>query len=847
MLTLTLRGLATHKRRLVSTVIAILLGVGFMAGSMVFTDTMRASMSGVYSDAEQGTDALVRGPSTIEGFAGTLHEPVDESVVDAVAAVPGVERVAPRVEGYAQVVGADGKPVDDISMGAAPAGMAWTEAEKLNPFELVTGRGPRTAEEVVVDRSLADEANLSPGDRTTVLTAAGPAEVEVVGVATFGAADNRAGNRTVLFTLDAAQQLLGRDGVVDSIAVQAADGVSQPAVADAVRLALRTSGEEVVTGAALDAENANRSNEDADFFAIFMKVFAGVALLVGAFIINNTFVILVAQRTRELALLRAIGASAKQVRRSVALEAAVIGAVASALGLLAGVGIAQGIQAMWRSFGVSLPEGPLVLKASSLATAFVLGMVVTVFSALLPARRAARVAPVAVMRSVAVERTRASKVRVGIGVVLATAGAVTLTVGFTSAALGMVFLGVLAAFLGIVTLSPVLARPVIRLVAAPLPRLAGMRGRLAQENAMRNPRRTAATASALMIGVALVGGITVFAASGKYSVSHSFDKEFRGDLVADTGAWIYGGVSPRMTESLEALPEVEAAVATQHGEAEVDGSVTELSGWPAATVDSAFDIGVSSGSLASIGTDGIAVGSAYAEDHELALGDRLPVTFPNGTETSFEVRAMFDHPDWTGALWIDRAAFVTGQPDSLDTRVYVVGADDVAATDLRTAVEGVTAAYGSVEVQDRAEVRQTVIDEFNAMLGVVYALLALAVFIALVGIANTIALSVVERTRELGLLRAVGMSRAHLRGMVRWEAALIAVYGTLLGLAIGLGLGRALVYAISQSGVETAVTVIPYGQLATIVLLAGASGVLAALLPARRAARLDVLDAVSST
>jgi putative ABC transport system permease protein len=848
-LALTLRGLATHKRRLASTVIAILLGVAFMAGSMVFTDTMRATLSGVYTDAEQGTDALVRGPSTIEGFAGTLHQPVPEAVAGKVAVVPGVERVAPRVEGYAQVVGPDGKAVDDISMGAAPAGMAWTDAAELNPFELTTGRGPRADDEVVVDKSLADEADLAPGDPTTVLTAAGPTDVTVVGVARFGSAENRAGNRTVLFTLDTAQRLLGRDGQVDSIAVQAAPGVSQAEVASAIRSRLGTGGEglDVVTGTALDAENAGRSNEDADFFAIFMQVFAGVALLVGAFIINNTFVILVAQRTRELALLRAIGASAKQVRRSVAVEALVIGGLASGLGLLAGVGVAQGIQALWRSAGVTLPEGPLVIKASSLGIAFALGVGVTLLSALLPARRAAKVAPVAVMRSVAVERTRPSKVRVGLGVLLALVSAGALVTGFVGAELPLVLIGTLAGFVGTAVLSPVLVRPVVRVISAPLPRIAGMRGRLARENALRNPRRTAATASALMIGVALVGGITVFAASGKWSVSHSFDKEFRGDLVADTGAWIYGGASPRMAEDLGALPEVAAAVPTQMTEAKVGDSVTQLGGWPAATVDQAFDIGVSSGSLDGLGTDGIALGSRWAEGHDLSIGDTLPVVFPGGATQTFTVHALFDHPDWTGPVWVDRSAFAAAQPDQLDTRVYVTGADGVGATDLRSAVEGVTTAYASVEVQDRDEVRQSVVDEFNSMLGVVYALLALAIVIALVGIGNTIALSVVERTRELGLLRAVGMSRAHLRGMVRWEAALIAVYGTVLGLLIGLGIGRALVYAIKASGIETAETVVPVGQLALIVALAGASGVVAAVLPARRAARLDVLDAVSST
>ena len=285
----------------------------------------------------------------------------------------------------------------------------------------------------------------------------------------------------------------------------------------------------------------------------------------------------------------------------------------------------------------------------------------------------------------------------------------------------------------------------------------------------------------------------------------------------------------------------------QFTEAQVGDGVTELAGWPAASVESVFDLGVSAGSLDDMGADGIAVGSRYAADHDLRLGSDVPVTFGSGVRRTFEVRALFDHPDWTGALWVDRSAMTAAAPDSLDTSVYVVGDDGVSAKALRASVDSAAAAYGNADVRDRAEVRQSVVDDFNAMLGVVYALLALAILIALVGIGNTMALSVVERTRELGLLRAVGMSRGHLRAMVRWEAALVAVYGTLLGLGVGLFLGWALVFAISQSGVETARMVVPFGQLALIVAIAGSCGVVAALLPARRAARLDVLDAVSST
>ena len=419
--------------------------------------------------------------------------------------------------------------------------------------------------------------------------------------------------------------------------------------------------------------------------------------------------------------------------------------------------------------------------------------------------------------------------------------------GITSGTVPMVLLGALAGFIGVATLSPVLARPVVRVLGLVLPRLTGARGQLARENAMRNPRRTAATASALMIGVALVGGITVFAASGKWSVSHSFDKEFRGDLVLETGAWVYGGVSPQLATDLAGADGVEAAVPRQYTQAEVGDGMSELAVWPAASVEQVFDLGVSAGSLASMGTDGIALGSRHAEGKDLRIGSEVPVTFGNGERRTFVVRALFDHPDWTGQAWIDRAAYQAVDPSALDTSVYVVGDPGATAEALRRSVDAVTAAYGNVQVMDRAEMRQSVIDDFNAMLGVVYGLLALAIVIALIGIGNTVSLAVVERTRELGLLRAIGMSRGHLRGMVRWEAALVALYGTLLGLGVGLFLGWSLVFAIRESGIETARTVVPIGQLAAIVAAAASCGIVAALLPARRAARLDVLDAIATS
>jgi putative ABC transport system permease protein len=409
-----------------------------------------------------------------------------------------------------------------------------------------------------------------------------------------------------------------------------------------------------------------------------------------------------------------------------------------------------------------------------------------------------------------------------------------------------VMVGALGSLLGVATLAPVLARPVIRVLGAVLPRAVGVRGLLARENAVRNPRRTAATASALMIGVALVGSITAFAASGTRSVTSSFDREFRGDLVVDTGAWIYGGLSPDLSDALAARPEVAAVAGRQLTQAQVGDGVGELAGWPS-SVGKLFDLGVTDGSVTHLGLDGAAVGARYAEKHDLAIGDTVPVVTASGAHRDLVVKGLVRHTDWTAQVYVDRATFAALVPAALDTAVFVKAAPGVPADQVRAAVDEVSAPYANASVRDRDEMRDAVAAEFQAVLGVVYALLALAIVIALLGIANTVALSVVERTRELGLLRAVGMVRGHLRGMVRWEAALIAVFGTTTGLAVGLFLGWSMVFAVKQSGIETAEFVVPYGRLGVIVAVAALAGVLAALLPARRAARLDVLAAIATT
>lgn len=846
MLQLTVRGLLAHKRRLASTVLAILLGVAFMAGSRILTDTMSASLSGVYVDSERTTDVQVRGDVAFDASAGAIRGSVPASVVDQVAKVPGVAGVAPRIEGFAQVLGANGKPVGDLAKGAAPVGAAWASDPALNPFRLVEGRAPATDGEVVIDRGTARSASLRVGSETRVLTAEAPRDVRVVGIARFGDADSMAGTSSVLFTADAAGRYLASDGSVSSIAIRAADGVSQADLARRVAAVLPAK-TEAVTGTLLADENQDRKNDDVSFFSMFITVFAVVALLVGAFIINNTFAIVVAQRTRELALVRALGASRRQVRRSVALEALLVGAFSSTLGLLGGIGVARGLYALMDGFGISLPEASLVVKPSSLVLAFAVGLVVTVLSALLPARRAARVAPVAAMRDLAVETPRRSGKRAALGVVLAGGGAASVVIGVLAGSIPGVLIGALVSVLGVATLGPVIARPAVRLLGAWLPATRGVRGQLARENAVRNPRRTSATAAALMVGVSLVGAMTSFAASGKWSVQHSFDKEFRGDFVVDSGGWQWGGFSKELAEDLAKAPELTAVSGKRFTAVQLEGNLEyEFAGFDTRALAGVFDIGTKAGSAEAMGLNGIALQEGLAEKRGVSVGDTVDVVFGSGEQRTLTVKALYSHSDWVGKAFVDSTVFDDAQPAALDLQVAAKAAPGVSPAEARAAIERAASAYGGVTVRDRSQVLDQIVEQFNTFLGVVYALLALAILIALIGIANTLGLSVVERTREIGVLRAVGMSRAHVRGMVRWEAALIGAFGAVLGLAVGMFLGWSLVFAISQQ-VETARFVVPWSQLGVIVAVASTCGVIAALLPARRAARLDVLQAIATT
>jgi putative ABC transport system permease protein len=836
----TLRSIAGHKRRLLGTGSAVLLGVAFLSGTLVIYRTLVDGFSDILTEAYAGTDAEVRSSNEVGREEVTERALVDRSLVNTIAAVDGVAAVAPRIENDARIVGADGDPIG--GSGATIAGN-WVDDDRLNPFDLAEGRAPAAPGEVVIDRAAAKEGDLAVGD-TTVVRTPDPVDVTIVGVATFGGADSQGSATFAGFTTEFAEEVLVPEpGTASSIAVAAEPGVSQAELASRLEPVL-PDGVEALTGSELTRELEEEiQGEDTEAFQQALIVFAFVALVVATFSIHNTVSILVAQRTRESALLRALGASRRQVLSSVTAEALAVGLVASVGGIAVGMGLAAGLLALMDVLGLATPAASPVLDASTVVITLAVGVVVTLLASLVPAVRASRVAPLAALRDVAVDRAATSRRRAVVGAVVTAAGIALTIVGASGEEPEAAGLGALATLIGVVVLGPVVTRPAAAVLGAPQAAWRGMTGVLARHNAMRNPRRTAGTATPLMIGVAVVSLFAVVAASLKQSIDDAVDKQFTGDLVIiGEGS---GGVSTDLAPAIAELPEVAAASPEGGGPARVDGESTLVTTFDPATIEAVEDLEVHEGSLRDVEVDQVALTVEYADENGLGLGDPVTVVYPDGVTERLTVGAVYeDDVSEGGGPRLHRDAYLPHTSRPADVNILIALADGVTPDEGEAAVQQVADRFGAPDVQTNQEFIDTIAAEIDVILTVVYVLLILAIVIALMGIANTLSLSIHERTRELGLLRAVGQTRDQTRAMVRAEAVTVSLFGTAGGVGLGVFLAWALVQALAGEGFGS--FAIPTGTLAVVVALGALVGVLAAARPAHRAARMDVLDAIAT-
>ncbi|WP_338896303.1 FtsX-like permease family protein [Streptomyces sp. TG1A-60] len=839
-----LRNVLAHKARLLMTVLAVTLGVAFVAGTLVLTSTVSAAYQNSSNKGFDHVDVAVQSDGA-HARPGTVSKLTPE-LVGRMAKVPGVQSVTGVVSGFTAVAGKNG---DLVGKGWTTQGAnyAVNSGDRDARYPLKDGRAPTGPGEVVLDAETAERAGYRVGD-TVRLSVDGPVRTpRLVGIFTTDSGEVAAGGTLALFDTRTAQQLFGRPGEFSEIDVKAAPGTSQTELAAALDKVLPEDLRSI-TGQELADSQALRAESSVTSLRTTLLVFAGVALFVGIFLIANTFTMLVAQRTRELALLRAVGATRRQVTRSVLIEAFLVGLVASVAGLTAGIGIGAALRPLTSSFGKgshAWPDGPLAVTPATVITSLALGIGITMLAAWLPGRRAAKIPPVAAMGSVhAVATPRSLVVRNALGALITAAGAVTVlgATGMKPDEGQMVMaLGGAILMTGVLVLTPLLSRPFIA-ATAPVLRSFGVCGKLARENALRNPRRTAATASALTIGLTLITSLTVVAVSGQRSIDQRATAALSADYVVRMAT--YDPLSGTVEKRLAKVDGVSAVSPLREAPVRIAGQETFVTGVNAATVHRLVRPDFTEGSLARFGGRGIIVSTETAQMRGWHTGTTVPVTYPDGKQGRLTVSGIYQGNDLLSGVITDIRTLDPHLQTASAWKILVKtegGPSD-------TARRGIAKALGdnpAVLVQSRQDVSDSIARGMTMMLNVLYGLLAMAVIVAVLGVINTLAMSVVERAPEIGMLRAIGLDRHGARRMVRLESLAISLFGGVLGIGLGIFFGWAgsRLLASDMPGFEL---VLPWGRLALFLALAGLVGVLAAFWPARRAARLDPLSAIKA-
>jgi putative ABC transport system permease protein len=847
MFTATVRGMLAHKLRLVLTTASIALGVAFLAGTLILTDTMKLAFDQLFGKVSSGTDAVVRTHASFDQTSGVglSRAPIDAAVLDRVRAVDGVRAAEGSVTGYALLTDTHGKAV--LTKGGAPTqGYNMTADTTLRgDVNLRTGHAPRGPHQVAIDATSAEKHDIALGSHIKVLFRGPTREFTVVGTVGYGSSKNLGGTSAAYFDTATAQQVLGTPGSYDSIGVSAADGVAPRELARRIDAVL-PAGSEAVTGAKVAQETSDAVSADLKFVTVLFSVFAGVALFVGSFIIWNTFTMIVTQRSREIALLRAVGATRRQVLRNLLTEALLLGLLASAVGVVLGVGVARGLTRLMDAVGFTLPSTATQIEPRTVWVSLLVGTVVTVVAALVPARRATKVLPVEALREATPGSGKPSRLRGAIGFLLTALGVTGVLTGlYSGAGSQAVLFGIVGVVAGVMTALPVAVRPLASLLGGPL-RWRGVSGELAQLNAMRNPRRTSSTAAALMIGLTLVVSMGVFASSLKASFGGILDDSTKAQLFLTTSSSQAEGFSPEVAKAVATVPGVATVSPLSFGQARINGGDEFYSSIDPATAEKLLDLKVSAGSIRAMDEDSVLIKRSVAKARHLRVGDAVPAEFAATGKHTLTVAGIYNrNGSFIDAGYVlslaGQDAFAGKRLDS-NALVRVDKGADLAAVQHR--ISTALADHPDAQVLDQKGFEKNASGTIDQLLTFVTVMLLLAVLIALLGIVNTLALSVYERTRELGLLRAVGMTRAQVRAMVRWESVVISLIGAVAGAGLGIGLGLALSQALKDQGI-TAISV-PVVQVAMYVVLAAVAGVLAAIGPSRGAAKVDVLKAVVS-
>lgn len=836
-----LRNVLSHKARLLMTVLAVMLGVAFVSGTLVFTDTLGNAFR---NQSAKNYDDVAVAVTTYADQRDAETPGVDAAALKRIQGLDGVASATGRVSGFAGVAGPDGKLIGD-GWSNTGGNFAPGKDGKDAQYAFTDGTGPTADGRIALDEDTAEKGEYEVGDKVRVATNGPVKEYTLAGVFTTEDGAVNAGGSLVLFDTTVAQKLFLRPGEFQDVSVAAASGASDQQLLAAVKPLLPKDAE-AETGKVVADKEAEQAEGGLNKINQMLLAFAGIALFVGIFLIANTFTMLVAQRTKELALLRAVGASRRQVKRSVLLEAAVVGLIASVIGFALGVGLATAMRSAMGLIGGKIPAGPLVVAPATVIAAFAVGVLITVLAAWLPARRAARIPPVAAMNSMYSAATVKSLVlRNSIGAVITLLGGAAVMAGAaqsgTSAKLAIAA-GAFLALIGVIILIPLLSRPVIALVRPLLQRLFGVSGKLAAQNAVRNPRRTGATASALAIGLTLVTGISVLGVT----LGQAVDRMTTDNVKADYMVSMASGESldESALTALEKADGVTAVSPTQSVSLDIGKTSLSASGVTPGDVQKVLNIDTLSGSIDSLGSGAIAISEKTAKSHGWKTGDSVPVTYEDDKKENLRIGALYKDNDFLSRVLIPRETVAPHEGSASIPRVWLKTDGGASAANEQAVVDALGDNPG-MSVMDRQDIRDEFGGTINLAMNIMYGLLAMALLIAVLGVVNTLAMSVFERQQEIGMLRAIGLDRRKVKRMIRLEAVVISLFGAVVGIGLGLFLGWAIGQTVSAS-IPDYVLVVPWGRIAIFLVLAGLVGVLAALWPARNAARLNMLTAIKT-
>lgn len=842
MLRLSLKMTLARKGRLVLTSLAIILGTSFLSGTTIFSDTINNTFDRLFTDVFRDVDAYVRSANSVESeFGESRHSPTQIGALETILKVPGVKAAVGDMQSYARVIGKDGKPLGKDQGPPTFGGIASSSSAGL--WKVESGRLPVGPKEMMLDRETAENGKLVIGDTVRVNALSGTREFSLVGIANYGDVSSPGGATFALFDQPTASEFLLKPGFVDAILIQGDGSLNDEELAKSIQAALPAEAKlETLTGAQITTETTSQIKTVLGFFTTFLKTFSFIALGIGCFVIYNVFSITAAQRQRESALLRAIGANRRQVTIALLVEALIIGILGSVLGFVTGIGLSQALSALLNALGLEIPSSGLTIELNAIIFTVIVGTVITVLSAVLPALRAGRVSPLAAMRDTALDTVNDFRRRIIFSAVLLAGGAYGLVSSMNGAGAKTLGFGALGLFAGVLFIGPAISHKMAMIIGAPVAKLRGVTGAMARQNAARNPKRTSRTAAPLLIGVALVTSFTALAASIKGEIRDTYGKSFRGDYALSVDSRGFGGIPTSITDQIDALPEVDKATGIGFVPAKVGDESRYVLVINPKTTEGLYTLEMVEGKQSDLTKDGILIESDKALKKNLSIGAIVDVTLIDGR--TLPLKLVGTYKNAFGNYVVSREIFEGSTNSLFDSSVYIKINEGESDEQVRRAISAISTDLGIGKLESRDEFIDTQAAQVNQILALIYGLLFLSIIIAIVGIIITLLLSVFERKREIGLLRAIGMTRAQIRTMIRWESVITSLFGAVTGVVLGITMGVVIVVSLVEKGFSA--FKLPITGTITILIIAFVIGVVAAVFPAWRATRTSIISSIAS-